>query len=99
MVALRYTMKNASGEVLADTMEGEPAKFLYGSGEILPGLENFLTGLKIGDQKSFSVSGENTPGLNDAFHFDIVIDNIWWPENKSLSASGGQSDCGPDCAC
>ncbi|MEX2234638.1 MAG: FKBP-type peptidyl-prolyl cis-trans isomerase [Cyclobacteriaceae bacterium] len=67
IVAMRYTMKNSAGEILANTLEEEPVRFLYGSGEILPGLEHPLTGLRIGEQKSFSLSPELFLNLDKPF--------------------------------
>ena len=87
---MRYTMKNSAGEILVNTLEEEPVEFLFGSGEILPGLEHSLTGLKIGEQKSFSVSPETVPGFGQTIHFDVVIDDIRWAT---------VDECGPDCDC
>lgn len=94
IVSLRYTMKNAVGEVLADAAEQEPVKFLFGSGEILPGLESPLEGLRIGEKKSFSLSPETVPDLNETFHFDVIIDDIR-PANDPESDAA----CGPGCDC
>ena len=90
IVAMRYTMKNAAGEILANTLEEGPVRFLFGSGEILPALEYPLTGLKIGEQKSFSLSPEAIPEFGQTIHFDVVIDDIQW-------AAG--NECGPGCDC
>ena len=93
MVALRYLMKNSAGHVLVDTMDDKPVTFLYGSGEIIDGLERELNGLQIGDRKSFVLSRQIAPDLDDAFYFDIIIDDIYW------QGTGQDDDCGPDCAC
>lgn len=94
MVAIRYRMKNSAGAILADTMGSEPVKFAYGSGEILPELESALKGLKVGEQKSFTVSG--APGMDQAFCFDVVVDDISWIESQPAADA---NDCGPGCAC
>ena len=104
LVAIRYTMTNAAGEILADSREDEPVKFLFGSGEILPGLEGPLAGLRIGDQKSFSLSDEVVPGLNQTFYFDVIIDDVRWANEKELTstsapASNTSGHCGPGCDC
>ncbi len=100
MVAIRYVMKNSAGEILVNTMENEPVKFLYGSGEIVPGLESALQGLRIGDRKSFSLSKNISPALDQSFYFDVVVDDIWWMENERDPAQKKEAgDCGPGCAC
>lgn len=100
-VTFRYLMKNSSGEIIADTMDTKGVNFVFGSGEILPGLENELDGLKIGEGKTFSVSADAVRGLGDTFQFDVVIDDICWAKDAhpvgSPSVKG--SLCGPDCAC
>lgn len=49
VVALDYTLRDDAGEVL-DTSEGaEPLHYLHGHGNIVPGLEQALTGRKSGE--------------------------------------------------
>lgn len=102
IVAMRYIMKNSEGAVLADTRKEPPVEFRYGSGEILPGLEGPLTGLKIGEQKTFSLSPESVPGLNQTFYFDVIIDDVRWParaEEKDSNIANAKETCGPECDC
>jgi len=103
IIAMRYVMKNATDEVLVNTLEQEPVSFMFGSGEILPGLEGPLKGLKIGEEKSFSLSPDSTPGLDQTFYFRVIIDDVRWANEGSASEehSGkkNDNDCGPDCAC
>ncbi|HEX8040645.1 MAG TPA: FKBP-type peptidyl-prolyl cis-trans isomerase [Chryseosolibacter sp.] len=94
VVALRYRMKNSAGETLVNTMESEPVKFVYGSGEILPALESALKGMKIGEQKNFTLPAAH--GLDQPFSFDVVIDDICWIESEPATKG---NDCGPGCAC
>jgi hypothetical protein len=100
---MRYVMKNSEGVILANTL-GEPAvEFRYGSGEILPGLEGPLTGLKIGEQKTFTLSPETVPGLNQTFRFEVIIDDVRWPaemeQKTAMDDTDRDSECGPGCEC
>ena len=104
IVTMRYLMKNSTEEVLVNIMEDEPVTFRFGSGEILPGLEQPLTGLKIGERKSFSLSPEMSPGLDQTFYFDVIIDDIRWiseGETKDVGTSlpSNIDPCGPNCDC
>jgi FKBP-type peptidyl-prolyl cis-trans isomerase SlyD len=104
VVAMRYRMKNSQGEVLINTLEGEPVTFLYGSGEILPGLEKPLSGLKIGEQKSFGLSAEAVPQFGQTMYFDVIIDDIRWPAGNDSPTIKSTLDntadiCGPGCDC
>lgn len=49
VVSFHYTLTDATGEVI-DKSEGQPLVYLHGAGNIIPGLENALTGKKVGDK-------------------------------------------------
>jgi len=97
IVALRYVMKNEQGEELANIMASEPIKYLHGSGAIIPGLEDTLTGLRIGDCRSVSLTPETSPELQDTFHFNIIIDNVRWATQEEL-LSGSPEPESKDCS-
>jgi len=52
-------------EMMESTEDGEPIKFIQGIGQIIPGLENALYGLKIGDQKTVVIQSEDGYGEYD----------------------------------
>lgn len=55
VTAFHYTLKNKQGQTL-DSSEGqEPLAFIQGSGQIIPGLERRMEGLKAGDKKTFVI--------------------------------------------
>jgi FKBP-type peptidyl-prolyl cis-trans isomerase SlyD len=65
VVAFDYTLTLESGEI-ADTSDGrEPLKFLVGSGQIIPGLENEMIGMAVGDKKVVNVKAEDAYGTKD----------------------------------
>lgn len=49
VVAIEYTLKNPSGEVLDSNKGGELLYFIQGEGNIVPGLEKQMAGKSIGD--------------------------------------------------
>lgn len=50
VVAMNYTL-HVDGEIL-DSSEGhDPLEFLQGAGNIIPGLESELYGMKVGERK------------------------------------------------
>ncbi len=68
VVRLDYTLK-VDGKVV-DTSEGnQPIQFIQGQGQIIPGLEDQLYGLKIGDQKDVTVQPEQGYGDIDPENF------------------------------
>ncbi len=63
VVLIHYTLTNADGEVLDSSAGGEPLAYLHGKGNIVPGLENALTGKQVGDKQQVEVSPEEGYGL------------------------------------
>jgi FKBP-type peptidyl-prolyl cis-trans isomerase SlyD len=59
-------------ELLESTEEGEPIQFIQGLGQIIPGLENALYGLKTGDQKQVVVQPEDAYGDYDPESIQIT---------------------------
>lgn len=60
-VKIHYTLK-VDGEV-ADSSEGkEPLAYVQGKGQIIPGLEEELEGMEVGDKKEVSVAPEKGYG-------------------------------------
>lgn len=65
VVHIHYTLTNDEGEVL-DTSSGRgPLAFIHGAGNIIPGLENALTGCSAGDKLQVAISPEDAYGLRD----------------------------------
>lgn len=63
-VSMNYTLK-VDGKVV-DSSEGrEPLTYIQGSGQIIPGLEEQLEGLKKGDKKQAMVSPDKGYGISD----------------------------------
>lgn len=65
-VAFHYTLTNNAGEVLDSSEGSEPLLYLHGAGNIIPGLENALTGKKIGDTLKVAVPPEEAYGVIDS---------------------------------
>ena len=62
VVSIHYTLTNDAGETL-DTSDGrEPLVYLHGAQNIIPGLENELTGKSIGDSFNVTIQPENAYG-------------------------------------
>ncbi len=61
-VKMHYTLKLDDGEILETTENGEPLEFIFGIGEIIPGLERELEGMNPGDEKHIVVPPEEAYG-------------------------------------
>ncbi len=65
VVSIDYTLKDDSGEVLDTSQDREPLAFIYGSGNIIPGLENALEGKEKGEELSVTVEPKDGYGEYD----------------------------------
>ncbi len=65
VLSFHYTLTDKSGKVL-DSSQGRSAlSFMEGAGQIIPGLEKQLLGLKKGDKKKVEVVAQEAYGLRD----------------------------------
>lgn len=55
VVTLCYTLKDSDGQELDKSTPDNPFAYLHGKGQIVPGLENALEGLTVGDKKEVTV--------------------------------------------
>jgi FKBP-type peptidyl-prolyl cis-trans isomerase SlyD len=62
VVSLSYTLKNENGEELDRSEAANPMVYIHGHGHIVPGLENVLEGLAVGDKKQVTVSPDEGYG-------------------------------------
>ncbi|HEU4340700.1 MAG TPA: peptidylprolyl isomerase [Candidatus Binatia bacterium] len=77
LVSIEYTLTDERGEVLESTIGKPPMTYVHGIGQVVPGLEKELTGLKIGARKKIRVEPQDGYGPADpkAFH-EIPRDKI-----------------------
>jgi FKBP-type peptidyl-prolyl cis-trans isomerase SlyD len=62
VVSLGYRLTNAEGKELDSASSSDPLSYLHGHKQIVPGLENALEGLLVGDKKEVSLSPEEGYG-------------------------------------
>ena len=79
VISISYLLKDAQGEELDKADKDKPLEYLHGSGNIVPGLENSLKGLKVGDKKEITVEPKDGYG-------DILADLKMEIERKSFPA-------------
>ena len=62
-VSIEYTLTLEDKSVIDSNVDAEPLSFVQGSHEIIPGLENALEGMKVGENKKITVKPEEAYGL------------------------------------
>lgn len=84
VVTLDYTLTDDSGEILDQSRNGQFA-YLHGGNNIIPGLENALTGKSVGDSLTVKVSPEQGYGLRDENLSQVVgIDMFESPDDVEV---------------
>ena len=71
-VSIHYTLTNNGGEQLDSSIGEEPLVYLHGTGNIIPGLEEALTGKKAGDKLSVTIQPEQAYGVFDPAMNQVV---------------------------
>jgi len=71
VVTLAYTLI-VDDEVMEETEDTEPIEFIQGIGQIIPGLEEALYGLKVGEKKTVVIKPEDAYGEYDAESLEIA---------------------------
>lgn len=83
VVTFNYTLKDDKGEVLDSTLKDGPFSFITGSNQILPGLEDALSGMIIGSKKNVKLSAANAYGEYDENAIQKVKRELF-PEEAEL---------------
>ena len=60
-VSINYVL-TVDGEQVDASQEGQPLQYVQGESQIIPGLENELSGLKVGDTKEVVVAADDAYG-------------------------------------
>jgi len=73
VVSLEYTLRlDEGGEVVDASENNEPLEFIQGHGEIVPGLEQALYGMSVGDEKRVVVQPDDGYGELDPDAFQLL---------------------------
>jgi FKBP-type peptidyl-prolyl cis-trans isomerase SlyD len=73
VVTIEFTVKNAdTSELIETSVGGEALLYLHGYNNLVPGLENALTGKAVGDKYEVLVSPEEGYGVRD----DTLLETV-----------------------
>lgn len=65
VVGIDYSLQLEGGQVVAASAPGEPFEYVHGSGQLVPGLEKALAGMRVGDSKQVTLPPEEGYGAYD----------------------------------
>lgn len=74
-VTLHFALHLEDGNTVDSTFDKAPATFKVGDGNLLPGFENALFGLKAGDKRDLSVPPENAFGQPNPQNLQVMPRN------------------------
>lgn len=72
-VTLNFAIKLENGDVVDSTFGKQPATFKVGDGNLLPGFENALFGLKAGDRRELPISPEQGFGQPNEQNVQVML--------------------------
>jgi len=80
-VCILYTLTLDSGEMIDATEEGQPLCYVHGTGSIIPGLEQALEGMSVGETKDVLVParlayGEKEPETVERLPRNLFPDDV-----------------------
>ena len=83
VIGMHYTLKDKDGNVIDTSVNSTPLLFLAGSGQIIPGLENEISGLNVGDKKDVEVKAADAHGdvIDDLI---ITVQKTQFPEGSDV---------------
>ena len=84
VVRLEYRIHLEDGELVESSDDDGPAEFLQGYGQIIPGLEGALYGMRVGEEKDIVVSPDRGYGEYDDEAFEVVPLSLF-PEEVELA--------------
>jgi FKBP-type peptidyl-prolyl cis-trans isomerase SlpA len=94
-VTLHFAVRLQDGEVIDSNFERDPATFVVGDGNLLPGFEKAIFGLTEGDKKTLTISpeqgfGQRNPNNMQEFPRSEFSSDIELREGLVLSFSDAQ---------
>jgi len=76
-VKIHYTGTFENGEVFDSSRDAEPLEFEVGTGQVIPGFDNAVVGMKVGETKSVRLpEGEAYGPYNEEMVFDAEPDQF-----------------------
>lgn len=85
VVTLDYTLRLDDGEIVDSTEGEEPLEILQGFGQIIPGLEDALYGMAVGEEKDVVVPPEDAYGDVDDEDYQTLPRDVF-PADMPLEA-------------
>ena len=80
IVTLDYLLKLDDDQEIDRSDDQDPFQFLQGRGQIIPGLESALYGMRVGDEKELVIAPSDAYGDMDPENFETVSRDAFPPD-------------------
>lgn len=90
-VRVHYTGTLADGTIFDSSNGAEPLEFKLGSGHVIPGFDEAVTGMTVGEEKTVTIPAEEAYGEHRA-DLLLVIDRSQLPDEPKVGQSLQMSD-------
>ena len=71
-VKVHYTGSFEDGQIFDSSLGRDPLEFVVGAGQVIPGFEEAIIGMEVGEKKSFRLAAENAYGvIRDDLKFSV----------------------------
>ncbi len=95
VISFHYTLTGANGQTLDSSAGQDPMSFMEGAGQIIPGLEKELLGLKVNEKKTMMIAAADAYGEYDQrFVVEIPLEDL--PNDKVKVGDQFQAGEDPD---
>ena len=74
-VTLHFSLGLEDGQIIDSNFQSQPATFTLGDGNLLPGFESKLVGLKVGDKKEFLIAPSEAFGQHNPANVQHIARN------------------------
>lgn len=96
VISMEYTLRLDSGEVVDTSVGREPLEFIQGQKQIIPGLEDALLGMAVGEEKDIIVApadgyGDQEPDLQEALPRDVFPPDVEVGDSFRMRTETGHS--------
>ena len=95
VVNITYCLTDTEGNILDKSDAADPFTYLHGEQQIVPGLEQALEGLKVGDKKKVEVSPELGYGETDP-SLQLTVKRTQFPKDLEIKVGMQFEAASPD---
>ncbi len=82
VVSIHFTLTADDGSVIDQSSGGDPMSYLHGVNQIVPGLENALTGKAVGEKLKVQLKPEEAYGMREDEAMQTVDRGMFPPEEE-----------------